>query len=86
MKSRKQKTLTEREKVMLEEGFVSIRMAHKKTLMHKTSLARLARSGDVESREIGGAHFLNIESLKKHMGPDAVETFGLNNWTDIEFE
>lgn len=85
-KSRKQITLTEHECIMLERGFVSIRMASAKTKRHKTTLGRAARLKKIEAEEIGGTYFLKIESLKKYLGGGAAtEVFGLDDWSNVEF-
>lgn len=76
--------ITKQELRMLEDGYVSTRMAAKKTGYHQATIIRWVNEGHLDVSVLGSQSFVSIASLKKHLGLDATQRLGLEDWSGFQ--
>jgi hypothetical protein len=78
--------LTNLEIDMLSKGYASSRMVAKKINRHFATVLRLLKEDKLKGVKIGAQNFVELESLKTYLGPDAVCLLNLNDWSDVANE
>ena len=85
MDQRKASRREQLERAMLSRGYVSVRMAARKTALHPSTLARRAADGSISSTMSGRQLFIEIGSLVKFVGADVANVFQLSDWSPEQF-
>lgn len=75
--------ITDIERAMFTKGYASTGIVSRKTGMHRTTIARLYRAGNLTGKQIVYQFFIDFDSVRDYMGEDAIDLFGLDDWSDM---